>query len=50
MHAGYTTLAMALALPAGGKVYACDITDEHAQLGEAHACALALAVLVRVLR
>jgi predicted O-methyltransferase YrrM len=35
MHAGYTSLAMALALPADGKIFACDITDEHVQLGEA---------------
>ena len=35
----YTALGMALALPADGKLIACDITDEYPSIG-AHACQL----------
>ena len=31
--AGYTSLGMALALPEGGKIYACDISDDYPAVG-----------------
>lgn len=31
--AGYTSLGMALALPEGGRIYACDISDEYPAVG-----------------
>ncbi len=37
MHAGYTSLGMALALPEGGTIDACDISSQYPAVGAAAA-------------
>ena len=37
MHAGYTSLGMALALPEGGTIDACDISSQYPAVGKASA-------------
>jgi predicted O-methyltransferase YrrM len=33
LHAGYTSLGIASALPEGGRLYALDIDEEYANIG-----------------
>ena len=34
IHAGYTALGVALALPADGKLHALDLSEEYASIGD----------------
>jgi len=49
-YSGYSALAMAQALPAGGRIITCELSDEHADFAERHIAAAGLADVIDVRR
>ena len=49
-YSGYSALAMAAALPEGGEVVTCEVSDEHADFAQRHIDATPLRDRIRIVR